>query len=69
MTGLEVQALARGLGHDDLVAALVMLCSGMYPRIARDSVIAELERRTAVVPEPALVPDGQVTLFDDAEAA
>lgn len=68
MTGIELQALARALSHADLVAALVMLCSGMYPRIARDSVITELERRT---PKPQLppVPDGQVSLFDDVEAS
>lgn len=69
MTGAEVQALARALSHADLVAAFVMLCSGVYPRIARDSVIAELERRTAVAPEPAPVPGGQASLFDEAEAA
>jgi hypothetical protein len=69
MTGPELQALARALSHADLVAALVMLCSGMYPRIARDSVIAELERRTVSTPKPAPVPDGRVSLFDEAEAA
>ena len=69
MTGLEVQARARALSHDDLAAALVMLCSGMYPRIARDSVIAELARRTLSVPEPAPVPGGQVSLFDAVEAS
>ena len=69
MTGIELQALARALSHDDLVAALVMLCSGMYPRVARDSVIAELARRTVSVPEPVPVPDGRVSLFDEVEAA
>lgn len=68
MTGGELQALARALSHGDLVAALVRLCSGVYPRIARDSVIAELARRTLGVPKPPPAPDGQVSLFDELEA-
>jgi hypothetical protein len=69
VTGPELQALARALSHDDLVAALVMLCSGMYPRIARDSVIAELARRTLNAPKLPPVPDGQVSLFDEVAAS
>ena len=45
MTGAELQARVRAFSHDDLVAVLVALCSGMYPRIAGDSVLAELTRR------------------------
>ena len=69
MTGIELRNQARALSHDDLVAALVMLCSGVYPLIARDSVIAELARRTLSVPEPPPVPDGLVSLFDEVEAS
>ena len=69
MTGPELQALARALSHADLVAALVMLCSGMYPRIARDSVIAELARRTLSAPKLPPAPDGQVSLFDEVGAS
>ena len=45
MTGTELRDRARAFSHDDLVAVIVALCSGMYPRIAGDSVLAELARR------------------------
>lgn len=45
MTGAELRDRTRALNHDDLVAVLVALCSGMYPRAACDSVLAELSRR------------------------
>ena len=66
MTGVELRNQARALSHSDLVAALVRLCSGVYPLITRDSVIAELARRA---PKPPPVPDGQDALFDDLEAS
>ena len=66
MTGIELRNQARALSHSDLVAALVRLCSGVYPRIARDSVTAELARRA---PKPPPVPGGQGSLFDDLEAS
>jgi len=45
MTGTELRDQIRALSHDDLVAVLMTLCSGMYPCIARDSVISEIDRR------------------------
>lgn len=62
MTGADVRAQAAALSHSDLVAALVRLCSGAYPRAARDSVIAEMTRRA---PAPPPVLPGQGSLFDD----
>lgn len=62
MTGIELRTRVRAFSHGDLVAVLVALCSGMYPRIARDSVLAELARRGAPKPPPVLA--GQVPLFD-----
>jgi hypothetical protein len=43
----EIRAAAAALDHADLVALIMALCTGTYPRIARDSVIAELARRNA----------------------
>jgi len=47
MTGEELRDQLRALGKDDLVAILVMLCSGAYPRAAADSVLTELAKRKA----------------------
>ena len=44
MPGEELRDAVRALSHQDLVSLVMGLCSGMYPRIARDSVIAELKR-------------------------
>lgn len=52
MTALELRDAVAALSHQDLVAVIMMLCSGVYPRIARDSVIAELARRAGSRPQP-----------------
>ena len=43
MPGEELRDAVKALSHQDLVSLVMGLCSGMYPRIARDSVIAELK--------------------------
>ena len=47
MDAVQLRDAVRSLPYDDLVAVIMALCTGMYPRIARDSVIAELARRAA----------------------
>ena len=62
MTGTELRNQVRAFSHGDLVAVLVALCSGMYPRATRDSVLAELARRGVPKPPPVLA--GSEPLFD-----
>ena len=45
MTSLELRDAVEALPHRNLVAVIMTLCTGTYPRIARDSVITELARR------------------------
>ncbi len=59
MTGREIRDAARALDHAALVAVIVALCSGAYPRAARDAVLAELGRRT---PGPPGLMPGQDAL-------
>lgn len=47
VTGAQLRDELRALSRDDLVAILMALCSGMHPRTARDSVLAELARHGA----------------------
>jgi len=58
MTTLKIRDAIQRLDHVDLVALIMSLCTGTYPRIARDSVIAELVRRGLVSPGEA--PGGAV---------
>jgi hypothetical protein len=53
MTGSELRDAVKAFGHGDLVSLVVMLCSRVYPRIARDAVVAELAHRELVGPGEA----------------
>ena len=50
-SGSGLRDTVRAMDHDELVALIMALCSGAWPRAVRDSVLAEINERTGPVTE------------------